>query len=163
MDYLQIARENLRKNRESLHEALMLNRMQYCSKCNGKMHYLYSGIYECEKCGAQAMDEFGKVKNYIEIHGPSSAYEISEATGVDLDTIDFFLKQGRVQLTEDSRFFLQCEMCGADITYGRICAKCAKKSEAVPKGYCVMDVGEEPLRKRRSSESMHYLNRENMK
>ena len=74
---------------------IMDRRPMYCKECGGKLFYQNSGIYQCEDCGAEEYDDFGKIKNYLEIHGPSPAPYISEDTGVPLEIISVFLRNGR--------------------------------------------------------------------
>ena len=67
-----------------------------CEKCGGAMKYHGTGIYKCELCGNEAMDDFGKVKVYLDEHGPTSAITIAKETGVHRDIIDNFLRKGRL-------------------------------------------------------------------
>jgi hypothetical protein len=64
--------------------------------------YLGLGEYKCEACGGTSLDDYGKVRNYIEKHGPNSAVHISEATGVKRSVVNLLLSEGRVAMLGSS-------------------------------------------------------------
>ena len=102
----------------------MYHRPTMCKECGGVMVYKGVGEYKCEDCGILDYDDYGKARNYIETHHGATAAQVSEATGVPQKTIRIMLKESRLEITENSRDFLRCEMCGKDIRYGRFCPKC---------------------------------------
>ena len=59
-----------------------------CDKCGGRYIFQGAGKYICEDCGNVVYDDFGKVKAYIDEHGPSPGIVISEATGVSINKIN---------------------------------------------------------------------------
>lgn len=141
----------------NIERLLVTNRISNCKKCGGKMVYQYTGLYKCETCGYEELDDFGKVRKYLDEHGPTPAITISEATGVDRSVINTFLKTGRVEIPESSPQFIQCERCGTDIRYGRFCPACANiLAGKEKKGYLVEDVGEVP---KNATGKMRYLDK----
>ena len=50
-----------------------------CKKCGTGMVYAYGEIYECPKCGAKEYTDFGKVREYLEAHGPQNAVTIADS------------------------------------------------------------------------------------
>lgn len=129
-----------------------------CSKCKGKLFYIGSGRYKCERCENEVMDDFGKVKAFLEENGPSAAVVIAESTGVRIDVIEFFLKKGRLEIIENSNFYLQCEKCGCSIRYGRYCPQCAKALLGGVKAAFHEDVGECPKKPVSNNEAkMRYF------
>lgn len=98
-----------------------------CEKCGGVMVFKGLGEYQCELCGQLAYDDYGKVRNYIEEHRGATAAQIEEAIGVSQKTIRRLLKEGRLEVTENSRTFLRCELCGKDIRSGLYCPECEVK------------------------------------
>lgn len=68
-----------------------------CKQCRGLMEYSGKGVYTCSACGWEYISNFGKVKQYIDEHGASTAGEISEATGVSTKVIHNFVEEGRVE------------------------------------------------------------------
>ena len=41
-----------------------------CPKCGTTMVYAYGEMYECPKCGDKEYTDFGKIREYLETHGP---------------------------------------------------------------------------------------------
>ena len=82
------------------------------------------GEYHCEDCGAVDYDDYGKVRMYIEEHRGATAAQIEDAVGVSQRAIRQMLKDGRLEVTADSRTFLHCELCGKAIRYGQYCQEC---------------------------------------
>ena len=58
-----------------------------CPKCGTTMVYAYGEMYECPKCGDKEYTDFGKIREYLETHGPQNAVTIADATGVSVKTI----------------------------------------------------------------------------
>ena len=118
-----------------------------CPKCGGRYIFQGAGRYVCEDCGNEVYDDFGKVKAYVDEHGPTPAIVLAEVTGVSISKINKFLRQGRMEIPDGSGQYIPCERCGAPIRYGRFCPECAailtKKLSAV---LTSADVGEKPKR-----------------
>ncbi len=98
-----------------------------CVKCGGVMVFRGLGEYKCEDCGHLAYDDYGKVRNYIEKHKGATAAQIEDAIGVSQRSIRQMLKEGRLEVAEGSRAFLECEICGKPIRSGRYCPDCEIK------------------------------------
>ena len=131
-----------------------------CSECKGRIKYIGGGHYECYDCGHQEVDDFGKVKDYIDENGASPAIVISENTGVPVDMINAMLKEGRLEIPEGSVVYIECEKCGCSIRYGRFCPDCIRNRTNSLKGiYFNPDVGEKPKNapKKRHDGRMHFL------
>lgn len=95
-----------------------------CEKCGGIMVYKGIGEYQCEDCGALEYDNYGKVRNYLEDHRGANVAEISNYTGVSHKAIRDMIKEHRFEIIDNRGGYLRCEMCGANINSGRLCAKC---------------------------------------
>lgn len=124
----------------------------HCEQCSGAVQYKGSGRYVCEECGAEYLNDFGKVKKYINDHGPSNAVTISEGTGVSRRKIQDFLKEGRVEVVEDAAAGVTfCLMCGLPIRSGQYCKTCldriGKSTPDKMSGYSIKS--EEELKKHR--------------
>ncbi len=98
-----------------------------CIQC-GKAEPEYKGVgeYRCSGCGYLMYDDYGIVRNYLEVHKGATQSQVSRATGVSMDTIRYLLREERLEIMPTSVIKLECEMCGAPITSGRYCAKCEK-------------------------------------
>lgn len=95
-----------------------------CKECGGVMIFKGVGEYHCEDCDAVDYDDYGKVRLYIEEHRGATAAQIENAIGVSQRTIRQMLKDGRLEVTPDSRAFLHCEVCGKAIRFGQYCHEC---------------------------------------
>lgn len=113
-----------------------------CPDCKISMTYKYAGIYVCPECGFEDLDDFGKIRRYIEEHGPTNAIELSENTGVRKSKIGEFLRLGKVEIPEGSDIFIHCKSCGVPIRFGDYCERCvhAKNIE----GAYIGDVAKNP-------------------
>ncbi len=132
-----------------------------CSKCHGGLHYKSHGEYVCEACGNIERDDFGKVRHFLEENGPTSAIIISENTGVPIEKINEFLRQGRVEIPEGSDIYIKCEKCGTDIRFGRFCPACASKLSKQLQG--VFEAGEIPKNKASNDGKMRFIGRKSSK
>ncbi len=132
-----------------------------CERCHGKLEYIGSGKYECELCQHIMMDDFGKVKEYINENGPSPIIEISAMTGVKKSLIESFLKKGRLEIPEGSDFYITCEKCGCHIRYGRYCPECISQTARGIKSLFHEDMGERPKVHLNSSKKgkIHFFNK----
>lgn len=142
---------------KQLKAAFLDTRPVFCSKCNGKLHYVGGGRYKCMSCEEECLDAFGTIKEYLDEHGPSSAYIISEETGVRLELIELFLRKGRLEILENSPFYLSCEKCGCAIKYGRYCPDCARTLLGGIKSLFHEDIGERPKSDTKKAGKMHFL------
>ena len=95
-----------------------------CKNCGGVMVFKGVGEYHCEDCGEVDYDDYGKVRLYIEEHRGATAAEIENASGVSQRTIRKLLKEGRLEVAENSKTFLSCEICGKPIRSGQYCPEC---------------------------------------
>lgn len=132
---------DLEKNIEKI---LIEKKPIVCENCGEKVYYLDGGRYQCRSCEHIMYDDFGKVKAYIEAHGPSHAIEISEATGVPTEIIDMFLRKGRLEIPEGSKYYIQCQKCRCSIRYGRFCTECIRSTANGIKRVLAEDEGERP-------------------
>ncbi|MBZ2174818.1 MerR family transcriptional regulator [Schnuerera sp. xch1] len=98
-----------------------------CSRC-GKI-YAYNGFNICPECRREDEEDFKKVKEYIDENPKANVAEVSEKVEVDSKKIIEFLRQGRLEIREESNLILSCEKCGAPIRTGRFCEKCTVKME----------------------------------
>lgn len=98
-----------------------------CSECGGVMVFKGVGEYSCENCSYVDYDDYGKVRLYIENHKGATAAQIEESIGVSQKSIRRMLKDGRIEIAENSRTFLHCEMCGKEIRSGQYCDECEIK------------------------------------
>lgn len=95
-----------------------------CKECGGVMVYEGVGEYRCEDCSYLDYDDYGKVRLFIEKHRGATAVEIESYTGVSQRIIRKLLRDGRIEIAENSKTFLRCERCGKNIRSGQYCHEC---------------------------------------
>lgn len=135
-----------------------------CLRCKRLYHYMGFGHSYCSLCKIKDDADFTKVKDYIYECGTATALEVSDYTGVSLNTIEIYLREGRLIIPENSPIFIKCEKCRADIRSGRLCIECASQLDAMMRREMDFDdfqIGEKPKEKR--TEKMRYLTRDKNK
>lgn len=94
-----------------------------CRNCGRIFNYVLGPIV-CPACREKMEEKFQEVKEYIRDHRGVGIMEVSEACDVDASQIRQWLREERLEVTEDSAIFLNCESCGAPIRTGKYCDKC---------------------------------------
>lgn len=94
-----------------------------CTRC-GKI-YNYDGKKICPTCRREDEEDFLKVRDFLYQYPGANIQEVHEGTQVSTNKIIEFLKQGRLEIADDSNLILHCEKCGASIKTGRFCERCA--------------------------------------
>lgn len=97
-----------------------------CRKCRRLFNYL-GGINLCPVCKDELEKAFLDVRDYIRDNPGSNLPEIGEETGVDVQQIRDWIKEGRLELSKGSPISVTCEKCGAPILKGRYCDRCNQK------------------------------------
>ena len=98
-----------------------------CSKCRGMMLIKGQGRFICEDCGNEYVNDYGKIRQYLEKRGRATVQEVSIWTGISVTKVLALLKQGRIMLTPDSNIKLHCECCGKVIRHGNLCERCEEQ------------------------------------
>lgn len=99
--------------------------MRNCKKC-GKV-FTSLGDKICPDCKRAEDELFTKVKEYIYDHPRASIKEVAEETEVDEEIILRYMREGRIEVADDSLSTLTCEKCGKIIRTGKYCIDCQKK------------------------------------
>jgi len=109
-----------------LREEVINVAIQNCKKC-GKL-FVSAGLSICEDCVKKEDEQFEIVKQYLLENPRSSVIKVSEATGVPVETVTEFMRQGRLIGIEpdDAENILVCSICKKPISSGRICEQCQK-------------------------------------
>lgn len=130
-----------------------------CDKCGGKCKYKAQGIYECIDCGNIMLDDYGKVRVFLEENGRKSAIIISAETGVPVSTIQKYLRDGQLEIPDGSPMYVKCAKCGTDIRYGIYCSSCAVQLSKDIQGTLHMgNIGERP--KIKTTGKMRFLGKD---
>ena len=135
--------EKMKEANRILAEKMLREKPMKCAECGAEMQYLGRGEYRCDACGNIQLDDFGKVRKYLDEHGPTSYFEISQATGVRRSVIKEMLLESRLELREQAGSFLRCEKCGCTLKSGRFCPDCYNQLNGeMKKVYSVEAMGE---------------------
>lgn len=94
-----------------------------CKKC-GRLFNHISGMPICPICKEELEQKFMEVKEYIRENKITGVNEVAEACDVDVRQIRQWVREERLEFSDDSPVGLDCEGCGAMIRTGRFCEKC---------------------------------------
>ena len=117
--------------------------VEVCKNCRRLFKYYGFGSKYCPECAEIDRKQRDKVREYIRKNGPDNKYEISLATGIPETEIDQYLRDGMLEIPEDSAVFIKCESCGCDIRSGRWCSECAARMSKGEKAVYIA-TGEKP-------------------
>lgn len=94
-----------------------------CREC-GKI-YSHPSSPICSECKKEDEVDFEKVRDYIRKNSNAGVHLISERTGVSVNKINRFIKNGRLLASGiQSNLKALCERCNAPIEGGRYCESC---------------------------------------
>lgn len=96
-----------------------------CKNC-GKIFNYFMGPPVCPNCRESLEAKFQEVKEYVRVNKGSSIQEVAEACDVEPSQIRQWLREERLELTDNSSIMMPCESCGAPIQCGRFCASCKR-------------------------------------
>lgn len=133
-----------------------------CNRCKRMFTYFGFGHRLCPECKALDDEQFERVRDYIVEHGTATMLEIENALGVPIQRIRQYLREGRLEIPENSPIYLHCESCHCDIRSGRYCKECAAKLSKELQGTLRIDeyeIGEVPKIKPKGK--MRYLGNNN--
>ena len=143
-----------KEDKKAFLKAFLERKPVKCSKCKGRLKYIGGGYYECYDCGNREVDDFGKIKDFIEDYGPSPAIVIAEQTDIPIDLVNGMLREGRLEIPDGSDVYIECESCGCSIRFGRYCPDCIKKRTSNINGvFFNPEMGEKPQHNPKKGES----------
>ena len=98
-----------------------------CPVC-GRL-FRYAGRNLCPACIAEEEKEYEKVRSYVRDHEGANITEVSEATGVSVEKIIRFLREGKLVAKGAlaAEGVIACERCGAPIGGGQFCERCREE------------------------------------
>ncbi len=131
-----------------------------CRKC-GKLFNYVAGLPICPACKEKAEESFQFVKKYIRENPRADIREVAQACEVETSQIQQWIREERLEFTEDSPIKLPCENCGTLIRAGKYCEKCkaamAKNlSNAIDKPKTIVQAAPD---RRDTRNRMRYLDR----
>lgn len=126
-----------------------------CKKCGRA--FMSDGNVDCKRCRGGSEDEYRIVKEYVYDNPGATIIEVHEATDVPEKRILQYLREGRLEITDDSNFVLDCQRCGVGIKSGKYCDKCAHEMAMELRSAITPKKKEEPEKPadRKKSHGMH--------
>ncbi|MCR4902970.1 MAG: hypothetical protein K6A23_08930 [Butyrivibrio sp.] len=98
-----------------------------CKTCN-KVFDDYLNMYEsCPDCRKKEEELLREVKDYLWEHPGATEAKLEELFGTNHKQIIKWLREGRLEITPDSKIKLTCKRCGSMILKGMYCDDCASK------------------------------------
>lgn len=129
-----------------------------CRNCGRIFNYV-AGSVICPACRESMEAKFQEVKEYIREHKGVGIAQVAEACDVEASQIRQWLREERLEVTEDSAMFLNCDNCGAPIRCGKFCEKC---KSSMTKGFNEVlsashPTPEQPTKKKEDGAKMRFL------
>jgi flagellar operon protein (TIGR03826 family) len=94
-----------------------------CNECGKLFNFVRRNI--CPDCIELEEKLFLTIRDFLHKNPGSKIEEIVEKTGVSIEKITYFLREGRITSASLSdEMGLKCESCGAPISKGKICGAC---------------------------------------
>ena len=94
-----------------------------CRKCGRVFNYII-GQTLCLSCRDELENKFKEVKEYVQKNRGCGINDVAEACEVESSQIKQWIREERLEFTEDSMIGLACEICGSSIRTGRYFEKC---------------------------------------
>ncbi len=94
-----------------------------CKKCGRIFNYALGPVI-CPACKESMEEKFQEVKKFIQQNGYASMNVVSEECDVETSQIQQWIREERLQFSDDSPIKVACESCGKMIGSGRFCEKC---------------------------------------
>ena len=126
-----------------------------CRSCRRLFNYL-SGPPICPDCNEKLEKKFYEVKEYIRENPTVGLKQIAEETEVTVNQLRQWVREERLQFSEDSDIAMQCEKCGAKIFTGRYCDNCKSNiAHGLTKAFAA-EKPKEPAEKKPSGNKMRF-------
>ena len=109
-------------------EAIMLSgRPEACDMCKSRVYYVGKGQYLCKTCGHTTLDDFSKLRKYLQTKGRELAQTLSEEIGVHVESVEDLLHKAEAEIPTETASDTKCERCGCSIASGKFCSLCTRE------------------------------------
>ncbi len=95
-----------------------------CKNCKRLFNYI-SGESLCPGCKKLLEDKYQEVKEFVKGNPGMNVTQVAEECDVSIRQIKKWVREDRLQFSDDSLVGLDCERCGKMIHSGRFCKECA--------------------------------------
>ncbi len=100
--------------------------LKNCSTCHKLFQYPGFGYLLCPECKHTDEARFQLVKKYLDQYPGSSGKEVFLATGVPINTLIKWVREGRLVSSNAINLGAVCDVCGKPVCTGRLCPECQK-------------------------------------
>ncbi len=97
-----------------------------CKGC-GKLFNYSLGTPLCTSCVRALEDKFHQVKQYIYDNPGAGINQVAEDNEVSIQQLKKWVREERLEFSQESAVGLACESCGKIIRTGRYCGLCKDK------------------------------------
>lgn len=94
-----------------------------CRKC-GKIFNYIVGAVMCPRCKEEMEKKFQEAKKFVQENRGATIAIVAEEVGVEPQQVRQWVREERLEFSDDSLIGIACEKCGATIKSGRFCEKC---------------------------------------
>ena len=98
--------------------------VRVCESCKYMFNYI-AGSEVCPKCKQIEEEKLEVVRGYLSKNPKADIQTIVEAVEIKSSTLLRFLKEEKLELTDESPVVLRCERCGKRIYSGVRCQECS--------------------------------------
>lgn len=95
-----------------------------CRRCRALFNYIHGDVL-CPKCKEGEEKDFKVVRKFLRQYPKSTIHQTVNETGVNVKLINKFLRDGRLEISDDSPIGIDCSRCGQMIKSGMYCPSCA--------------------------------------
>ena len=90
---------------------------------------LFSKVFRdiCPACVEKVEEQYKLCSEYLREYRNATIYELSESTGVSINQITKFIREGRISLADNPNLGYPCSSCGDLIRKGLMCDSCQLK------------------------------------
>ena len=109
------------------YDKVVINTPVECDKCKGKIYYVEKGQYLCKACGHITLDDFSKIRNFLEEKSDVIAQMLAEKIGVNSQSVEYLIHKAVMDIPMENTEGAKCERCGCSISSGRFCSLCTRE------------------------------------
>lgn len=95
-----------------------------CKSCGKIFNSIIATDKICPTCKQADSENFKKVRDYLYKNKGANIPTVSEETQVPTKDIIRYLREDRLEVSDNSELGIPCEHCGTNIKSGRFCSKC---------------------------------------
>jgi len=103
-----------------------------CPKCGKIFTKVNDPI--CKECMKAEEEKFEEVRLFVKEHPDCSPQEVSDACDISIKRILYYVRQGKLDISQGIDGLITCSKCGRPIKSGRMCEKCIKSTTSALEG-----------------------------